>query len=95
MKEENNQSQEDSTQLTHKPPSHHEKAVAKLKRKCWINHQISKELSKRNVLLREQNETQKKQMEELKKLVLTCSKMLQSSEGKESYSFLIELIFIF
>jgi predicted RNase H-like nuclease (RuvC/YqgF family) len=82
MKEENNQTQEDSTQLTHKP-SHHEKAVAKLKRKCWINHQISKELSKRNVLLREQNETQKKQMEELKKLVLTCSKMLHSSEGNQ------------
>jgi uncharacterized FlaG/YvyC family protein len=59
----------------------YEKAVGKLKRKCWINHEICKELSRRNATLRQSNESLSEMVDKIKKKVNECNDLVTFIEG--------------
>jgi predicted RNase H-like nuclease (RuvC/YqgF family) len=62
----------------------YEKAVGKLKRKCWISHEICKELSRRNATLRQSNESLSDMIDQIKKKVNECNELVHSMEGESS-----------
>lgn len=67
-----------------------DKIIRKLERKCWINHEICKELSKRNATLKK---SQEQQQQTILKMTTAISEFCAeykslSNDGKELVLFL-------
>ncbi len=68
-----------------------DKIISKLERKCWINHEICKELSKRNAVLKKSQENHQQIID---KLVSTISQFGDKYNHLKSESkFLLQVMF--